>query len=61
MLVDGEAKIIDISSGVCTVGYASHEQLIKLNVESYGDSQKITDALEQVCFPASSESRLVLS
>ena len=52
VIVNGDAKIIDISSGVCTVGYASHEQLVKLdlNPESINDadSQKITDKLEQV-------------
>jgi serine/threonine protein kinase len=48
VLVEGEAKIIDISSGVCTLGYASHEQLVKLPIDASGDIQQVTDALEQV-------------
>jgi serine/threonine protein kinase len=48
VLVGGEAKIIDISSGVCTLGYASHEQLVKLPIDASGDIQQVTDALEQV-------------
>ena len=36
---------------MCTVGYASHEQLVKLPLENYDDSQAITDALEQVPAP----------
>jgi len=49
VLVNGDAKIIDISSGVCTVGYASHEQLVKLDLsaEAICNNQMITDALEQ--------------
>jgi len=50
VLIGNRAKVIDINSGVCTIGYASHEQLIKLQVEpdAYADSQRITDALEQI-------------
>ena len=44
------AKVIDINSGVCTVGYASHEQLKKLELKKDDllDNQSITDALEGV-------------
>jgi hypothetical protein len=42
--------VIDINSGVCTVGYASHEQLKKLELtaDDLMDNQTITDALEGV-------------
>ncbi|KAJ1491695.1 hypothetical protein T484DRAFT_1773766 [Baffinella frigidus] len=48
VFVGENAEIIDINSGVCTVGYASHEQLVKLPLERFDDSQAITDALERV-------------
>jgi hypothetical protein len=48
ILIGDQANIIDINSGVCTVGYASHEQLVKLPISSFTDSQTITDALEQL-------------
>ena len=50
VLVGDNAQIIDINSGVCTVGYASHEQLKKLELpkEDLLYNQKVTDAMEQV-------------
>ena len=48
ILIGDQANVIDINSGVCTVGYASHEQLVKLPISSFTDSQTITDALEQL-------------
>ena len=50
VLVDDSAQIIDINSGVCTVGYASHEQLKKLDLPKgeLVQNQKVTDAMEQV-------------
>ena len=50
VLVGDNAQIIDINSGVCTVGYASHEQLKKLELpkEDLLHNQKVTDAMEQV-------------
>ncbi|EKX43137.1 hypothetical protein GUITHDRAFT_140714 [Guillardia theta CCMP2712] len=50
ILIGGLTNIIDIHSGVCTVGYASHEQLnkLKLQARDLTDTQKVTDALENV-------------
>eukprot|EP00960_Hanusia_phi_P046899 758095-Hanusia_phi.AAC.2 len=50
ILIEGLTNIIDIHSGVCTVGYASHEQLnkLKLQARDLTDTQKVTDALESV-------------
>ena len=48
ILIGDQANIIDINSGVCTVGYSSHEQLVKLPITSFTDSQTVTDALEQL-------------
>ena len=50
VIVDGNTEIIDINSGVCTVGYASHEQLNKLDLSKADlrNNQKVTDAMERV-------------
>jgi hypothetical protein len=50
VLVGDSAQIIDINSGVCTVGYASHEQLKKLELPQADllHNQKVPDAMDKI-------------